>query len=209
MILTLTIPLIWRLKLKTRQKASLSAVFLLGTLYVYCFPLHPKFENGSFVANQGTVRSACVASIARVITFNQIDFGDVTYTIVDASIWSTIEQSVGIICACLLTYQPLFRRIFSKPRGYSDNPYTGRTPSKAVRMLHLSSESASKGPRDVGNAGFSRLDEEHGLGSSVTTRVTATHRASNEAPAGIVMDQAIEQHHEIIGSAQETRWHPG
>lgn len=32
MILTLTMPLIWSLNLKDRQKASLSAVFLLGTL---------------------------------------------------------------------------------------------------------------------------------------------------------------------------------
>ena len=39
MILTLTIPLIWRLNLKVRQKASLSAIFLLGTLYVILHPL--------------------------------------------------------------------------------------------------------------------------------------------------------------------------
>ena len=32
MVLTLTLPLIWRLKLKSRQKLSVSGVFLLGTL---------------------------------------------------------------------------------------------------------------------------------------------------------------------------------
>ena len=32
MILTLTMPIIWRLKLRTRQKLSLTVVFLLGLL---------------------------------------------------------------------------------------------------------------------------------------------------------------------------------
>ena len=119
-----------------------------------------------------TTASACVASIVRVVTFNQANFEDITYTSVDASIWSTIEQSVGIICACLLTYQPLFRWFSSKTRGYSDKAYSGRAPSKMIPMLHLASKSAPKTSGDAKNAGFSRLDEENGLESSITTHVT-------------------------------------
>lgn len=43
MILTLTMPVIWHLKLKSRQKLSLTFVFLLGLLYVFpilsCLPI--------------------------------------------------------------------------------------------------------------------------------------------------------------------------
>ncbi|KAL8934423.1 MAG: hypothetical protein Q9216_005923 [Gyalolechia sp. 2 TL-2023] len=181
MILTLTMPLIWGLKLKLRQKVSLSAVFLLGLF-------------------------ACVASIVRVITFNQVEFDDITFTIVDASIWSTIEQSVGIICACLLTYQPLFRRLFAKVRGYSDKFDSENAPSRAISMQPWRSKSAANVSGDPGSAGFSRLNEKHCLENGVTTRVTAERVVGSEAPAGILRNQAIEQHHELIDRPEEAGW---
>ncbi|KAL9024698.1 MAG: hypothetical protein Q9196_006322, partial [Gyalolechia fulgens] len=173
MILTLTMPLIWRLNLKSRQKASLSAVFLLGTLYARCFPLHPKTEDRFVLLTVDLLQSACVASVVRVIAFNQVNFDDITYTIVDASIWSTIEQSVGIICASLLTYQPLFHRIFSKFRGFSDRLDSERTPPRAIGMLPWRSKSDARVSGDPGSAGFSRLNEKPCLENGVTTRVTA------------------------------------
>ena len=165
--------------------------------YIVCHPSSPFSPRNSLMKTA----SACVASIVRVVTFNEVNFNDITYTIVDASMWSTIEQSVGIICACLLTYQPLFRwfwnRFSSKTRGYSDD--SRRTPSKRIQMLHLASKSASKTSGDANNAGFSRLDEENGLESSITTHVTTA--PSTRPPASqdrIVRDQAFEQHHEYI-----------
>lgn len=41
MILTLTVPVVWHLKLKTRQKLSLAVIFLLGLLYVLHSSLIP------------------------------------------------------------------------------------------------------------------------------------------------------------------------
>ncbi|KAL8936666.1 MAG: hypothetical protein Q9211_004070 [Gyalolechia sp. 1 TL-2023] len=209
MILTLTMPLIWRLNLKSRQKASLSAVFLLGTLYARCFPLHPKTEDRFVLLTVDLLQSACVASVVRVIAFNQVNFDDITYTIVDASIWSTIEQSVGIICASLLTYQPLFHRIFSKFRGFSDRLDSERTPPRAIGMLPWRSKSDARVSGDPGSAGFSRLNEKPCLENGVTTRVTAERVVGNEAQAGILTNQAIEQHHEVISGPDEAGWHSG
>lgn len=113
--------------------------------------------------------------------------------------WSTIEQSIGIICACLLTYQPLFRRMFSKSAGSSANAYVQRKSSKVIGMNNLSLKSHSKASGDASNAGFSRLDEESGIGSSVTTHVTAERPATLTATKdGIVRGQVFEQHHEFI-----------
>ncbi|KAL8692652.1 MAG: hypothetical protein Q9224_003912, partial [Gallowayella concinna] len=56
--------------------------------------------------------SACAASIVRVTSFNEVVWTDVSYTIVSASIWTNVEQSMGIICACLSTLRPLLTRMF-------------------------------------------------------------------------------------------------
>ena len=87
MILTLTIPMIWRLSLRTSQKLQLTAVFTIG----------------SFVF---------AASIIRVTTFSQVVLPDITYTLVPSSTWSTMEQAIGVICACLPVMPTLFRHVF-------------------------------------------------------------------------------------------------
>ncbi|KAF3762737.1 hypothetical protein M406DRAFT_18111, partial [Cryphonectria parasitica EP155] len=82
-VLILPLPMVWRLDLELRQKLAVTGMFLLG----------------SFV---------CVTSILRILAFRTSKQSDPTYTTIDTATWSSVEQSLGIVCACLPTLRPLF-----------------------------------------------------------------------------------------------------
>ncbi|KAI9654717.1 MAG: hypothetical protein M1831_005304 [Alyxoria varia] len=92
MILSITVPMVWRLNISMRRKAMLSGIFLLGT-FVF------------------------VASIVRITTFEQFEPADITYTDVPAAIWTLAEQSLAIVCSCLICLRPLLRRTLNASRG--------------------------------------------------------------------------------------------
>ncbi|KAJ5124406.1 uncharacterized protein N7515_008231, partial [Penicillium bovifimosum] len=92
MVLLLPLPMIWRIKTTRRQKWLLTGIFLLG----------------GFV---------CVVSIVRVVHFNVANFGDPTYSSLSPATWSSVEQSTGIVCACLPTFRPLFRTLYGPSRS--------------------------------------------------------------------------------------------
>ncbi|MCJ1479222.1 hypothetical protein MMC13_007907 [Lambiella insularis] len=82
-ILTLPIRVVWRLQLPIGQKIGLTFIFLLG----------------SFV---------CAASLVRLLNaILDLNDPDTTWAFVNAMIWTTIEPSVGVICACLPVMRPL------------------------------------------------------------------------------------------------------
>ncbi|KAJ5651920.1 hypothetical protein N7507_009346 [Penicillium longicatenatum] len=84
LILCLPYPMAWRLQTSVRQKVILSGMFLMGTF-------------------------VCFISVLRVTSFDYDTLGYSTYKNIEPATWSSIEQSVGIICACLPTLRPLFR----------------------------------------------------------------------------------------------------
>lgn len=53
--------------------------------------------------------SVCIVSLLRIISFDVSDRRDPTYTQVPSSTWSSVEQGVAIVCACLPTLRPLRR----------------------------------------------------------------------------------------------------
>lgn len=177
-ILVLPMMMVWRLKLDVRSKITLSGVFLLGTL-------------------------ACVASIVRVWAFNLANFADFEYTITTAVIWTVVEQSLGIICACLPTLRPLLSRfgLFTTKSTHASNSKNTNSRSGAVIGLsNLSSRPGFRPSMDVSsNAGFARLDEENGgLGHSVLT-THAGRMPSGDVPQvsrGILKGQTVEQHYD-------------
>ncbi|CAD6589656.1 MAG: hypothetical protein ASARMPREDX12_003920 [Alectoria sarmentosa] len=100
-ILVLPMVPIWSLSLTVRQKVTLTAIFLLG----------------AFI---------CGAAIVRVWAIINIDQTDVTWSYVRPLIWSSVEISIGITCACLPTLQPLIqlclgRRSLSNPSRRNPN----------------------------------------------------------------------------------------
>ena len=147
-------------------------------------------------------RRACAASIVRVVAFDLIDVNDITYTIVPVSMWNSMEQSIGIICACLPTTRPLFGRLlhnFRHASGRNEKPHIAGYAT-SIPLAHYSSRRAADGPTGRARDGFSPLSEENLTGfSSVTAH--ASQSASGHLPVvpeRIVRQQTLVQHVEIL-----------
>ncbi|MCJ1426968.1 hypothetical protein MMC29_004871 [Sticta canariensis] len=89
-ILTIPLPVIWKLQMPTQQKIAVSGIFLLGTF-------------------------VCGISIARFVFLLQISQGlgnayDVTYNHAPTIYWTQLEGAFAVISACLPTFRPLFKR---------------------------------------------------------------------------------------------------
>ncbi|KAJ5970944.1 uncharacterized protein N7479_000862 [Penicillium vulpinum] len=123
-VLCLPFPMAWRLNTTTRQKFILSGIFLLG----------------GFV---------CIVSILRIVSVKSAVIPDPTYTSLVPATWSTVEQSVGIICACLPTLRPLFRRFYgatkvaSTRNNSADVVFAQNRPSISGRRSFCDEESSS------------------------------------------------------------------
>ncbi|KAJ5668492.1 uncharacterized protein N7477_007062, partial [Penicillium maclennaniae] len=116
-VLCLPYPMAWRLQATARQKLILTVMFLLGGFVV-------------------------VASILRVTSFDFHTFDDPTYVNAMPSTWSSIEQSVGIICACLPTLRPLLRSWSGNPKRNNTHvrKRTGCVFPKRVPLMGRSSQ---------------------------------------------------------------------
>ncbi|KUJ18951.1 uncharacterized protein LY89DRAFT_667995 [Mollisia scopiformis] len=102
-ILSLPIPMIWKLQINARRKAALSGMFLLG----------------GFV---------CLTSILRFVALAKINIKDITFTQVSPGIWTYIELGIGITSGNLPLLRPLFGRFFSgnSRNASSATPYGGQ-----------------------------------------------------------------------------------
>ncbi|KAI4218632.1 MAG: hypothetical protein L6R36_008843 [Xanthoria steineri] len=125
-ILILPFQQIWNLRLERRRKLELMAILSLGGL-------------------------ACLASILRIVALGDLKQTDLTYSGASTYMWSQIEPSAAILCACFVTYRPLFRDL-------------------RVRNIFssFSRRSASKGESDVSrrfptNIPISHLGSDEGL----------------------------------------------
>jgi len=97
-ILCVPVPIVWRLQMATTQKLAVVSILLLG----------------SFV---------CVASVVRIVMLQRnTSSHDPTWTLSPVFVWSCVEPFIGILCACLPTFAPFFRRWWSviRTRGTSD-----------------------------------------------------------------------------------------
>ncbi|KAJ5718278.1 hypothetical protein N7488_003924 [Penicillium malachiteum] len=124
LILCLPYPMAWRLQVTLRQKLILTGIFLLGT-FVY------------------------IVSVLRVTSFDYDTLGDGSCKSIEPATWSSIEQSVGIICACLSTLRPFFRWLYDSSKN------TTRKRDSALSGCSKQTPLACRG---------SQADEENGLG---------------------------------------------
>ncbi|KAK3942539.1 hypothetical protein QBC46DRAFT_362544 [Diplogelasinospora grovesii] len=89
-MLSLPLPIVWRLHASTHLKLALTFTFLIGSI-------------------------GLVASIMRFLAFaNNNSFVDATYAAVELVIWTIAEPRIYLISACLLMYRPLLERVSSK-----------------------------------------------------------------------------------------------
>ncbi|RAL03556.1 uncharacterized protein BO80DRAFT_401669 [Aspergillus ibericus CBS 121593] len=97
-ILALPLPMIWNLHRTWQEKLALNGVFALA----------------AFV---------CFASIFRVVVLFWIDADDMTYTVYQATLWTHIEPSIGLICSCLPTIRGLFPRLKLPSHHHTNKKY--------------------------------------------------------------------------------------
>lgn len=87
----LPLHMVWKLKLSAKQKIALSGIFSIGLL-------------------------ACIAGAMRIRFVLNLKEVDITGSSAEGYLWSQIEPATAILCACLVTYRPLFANIsFSLP----------------------------------------------------------------------------------------------
>lgn len=75
---------------------------------------------------------------------------DPTYTSIDPSTWSSVEQSVGIICACLPTLRPLIRRFLGSSGASASSPASDsqiRLPAPVDEESGIMGTTLSSAPR--------------------------------------------------------------
>ncbi|KAJ5703431.1 hypothetical protein N7493_011820 [Penicillium malachiteum] len=97
-IITLPLPVLWRLQLRTKQKILLVALFALGF----------------FVT---------VVQVIRILTVKDLKNYTDSKNIV---IWSCVEISLGVVVSCIPTYGPLFKEFASTVNSYR-NRQSGRS----------------------------------------------------------------------------------
>ncbi|KAL2003541.1 hypothetical protein VTN02DRAFT_3431 [Thermoascus thermophilus] len=140
-ILCVPIPIVLGLQMPTSQKLAVIGILLLG----------------SFV---------CVAGIVRIIMLHRITVGtDPTWTMAAVFVWSCVEPFIGIVCACLPTFAPFFRRWWSNVR-------TGKLSNSDSSRSKIGRESGSR--LEWGrnkNADYSNLGP-HGDEVQLTNEIT-------------------------------------
>ncbi|KAI1813893.1 hypothetical protein GGS20DRAFT_445509 [Poronia punctata] len=98
-VLSLPLPIIWRLQTSRSRKLSVSLLFLLGVFVI-------------------------VASIFRIVSVTEIDPEDFSFTNVGGGLWSTIEVEVGFICANLPALRPLIFKLLRCSTSQSETAAT-------------------------------------------------------------------------------------
>ena len=160
LLLILPIPTLWGLQLPKQQKLALVFIFLLGGLYVNSSTLSflSPLPRPSYHPTPLTLKSfsACIAAIIRIVFLSRgtTSFVDFTYIEVDSLNWSLIEPCVGIVCACLPTLRPLFRKI----------PFLGLRSAQA-KGSENSGQSGNSGGTGGSRSFVRSLKEKVGLGA--------------------------------------------
>lgn len=131
-ILALPIPMIWNLQRAWQDKLALNGVFALGIF-------------------------VCFASIYRIVVLFWINPADQTYTVYQATLWTHIEPSIGLICACLPIIRGLFPRLKftgGSGRKYASAPYYLSNDHSTSRFA-----TTSTGPRSPGIDEYFKMEE--------------------------------------------------
>ncbi|TKA31054.1 hypothetical protein B0A50_02022 [Salinomyces thailandicus] len=115
----LPIPLVWRLQMPKRQRVAVLGIFMLASFVV-------------------------IASVVRIVMLEKnTQSHDPVWTIAPVYIWSSVEPFVGIICACLPTLSPLFRRYWGGRKSQAISS-TGRMTPGASNTIDTISGSKNK-----------------------------------------------------------------
>lgn len=90
--------------------------------------------------------SGCIAGIVRVVFLRKNEQSDdPSWSIAPVFVWSCVEPFIGIVCACLPTFSPLFRRWWTaiKVKKSDTNKregYNGTRNTRTHRSRPISSD---------------------------------------------------------------------
>ncbi|KAL5336834.1 hypothetical protein BJX70DRAFT_260695 [Aspergillus crustosus] len=172
-ILALPVPMIWNLQRAWQDKLALNGVFALG----------------GFV---------CFASIYRIVVLFWIDPADITYTVYQATLWTHIEPSIGLICSCLPIIRGLFPKLKLAGSRKTTAPYYLKTD---ITGSHFGL-STSKSPVSE----FFKLEDKS---MSMTRSTSSAHTTSTGAPPPFLGPLGIQVRTDIdvVQVAQPLRPH--
>ncbi|KAL8907243.1 MAG: hypothetical protein Q9207_001544 [Kuettlingeria erythrocarpa] len=108
-----------------------------------------------------TSSRACLASILRIVALGDLKQTDLTYSGASTYMWSQIEPSAAILCACFVTYRPLFRDLrvrnifssFSRKSASKDESGVSRRYPTNVASDMASEEGLAEGKGGMGFGG--------------------------------------------------------
>jgi len=155
-ILSLPLPLIWRLQTNLRKKVQLSLVFTLG----------------SFIF---------VISIIRVVAVKRLNPLDDNWDSTDVELWSIAESAVGILTVSLPVMRPILLRILYRKDGSSRLTATPKTSNPDE---HKNSDGS--GPIALltfGRSGLKGPSARKPRGLDITTIKTVTLGDTNSSTA--------------------------
>ncbi|MCJ1323103.1 hypothetical protein MMC15_008455 [Xylographa vitiligo] len=204
MVLALPIRSVWNLNLPRVTKIGLIGIFgvgfLLGTRYLCRCPILISYHfilitilrpNSTTQLIPFLNHSVCIISILRIISLFSITLLDLTYTKVPTDIYSFLEPSLGIICACLPILRPFFDRIVSSSLLRPHNA-TYRASHPAYKVIHVGAGAKTYVKGRKADEGFLGLRGDAGLFGMVDvgreTTVVAGVKDNLEidsAPSGI------------------------
>ncbi|KAJ4152980.1 hypothetical protein LMH87_009495 [Akanthomyces muscarius] len=168
-LLALPLPIILRLNRSWADRFALAGVFALG----------------GFV---------CFASIFRIVVLFYIDADDTTYTVYQATLWTHIEPSVGMVCCCLPSIRglfPAFRFTKSSSQGTGSKFSHGASANRDATGSAAKSQSYFK----MQDIAASRAESEEdlvpldGLSDSERGITVQTDIVINNAPSHLPADE--------------------
>ena len=154
--------------------------------------------------------SVCVASIIRLHFLTFMDGAvDITWTLSNVYVWSTVEPCVGIICACLPVLQPIIRSamkmehfIYIRRRMTGvRKPSVRRTSSQNVTLQKRSSHSSHRmtpvDSLDGKPEGMRRHNDEIGLVSVAARSESVQARQERKSLEDYLGPMFIRVQHEV------------
>ena len=137
----------------------------------------------------------CIFGVVRCTVVGQANTIDPTWSNVNGGIWSALELSVGIVCACLPTFGPLFSKVLpikktSKVRDASELSLERHSPKKTSHPGSEGMQLSSKaGPPDA----WSRKESGDEFSEDKPFAATAfrTDRAHNFSHHGIRVEREV------------------
>ncbi|KAL8670191.1 MAG: hypothetical protein Q9168_005256 [Polycauliona sp. 1 TL-2023] len=116
LVFVLPMPLLWRLRTTPRQQIILTAIFTLAGFVV-------------------------LVSIVWVVVLANLQASDVTWNFINAGIWSALEPSMAVICACLPSLRPLFTLA---SRSLSNSSLPSFTSPRIIGLKLTSSSNSNR-----------------------------------------------------------------